>query len=122
MTLQRLSEPTETRSGRSLSHFEGVWNEYISQEGTSAHDFRAIPAGLVRRYAKCAVRLAIVRQLDDGTWFAEVPNFDGVWASGEAAADVIPELEDVIFDWAILKMLDGDTDIPPVGDIDLRTT
>lgn len=115
-------DPHADRSDQSQGdfHFEGVWIEEVSQRTRSVSDFRPIPVDLVGRYAEQAARSGVVSQLKDGSWYAEIPEFKGVWAAGEYASDALEALADVVFDWTILKMLDRDLDIPVVGDMDLR--
>jgi len=74
---------------------------------------RPIPYLGVHRYAEEAVeRFGKARMTDDGTWFAEADGFPGAWASGDDEAGARDELVTVIFDWALVKMDDGDTDFP----------
>jgi len=81
---------------------------------------RPLPLITVRRYAKAAVRIALSKQREDGAWYLEVPILPGAWAEGptlEAASD---ELEDVVFEWALLKIEDQDKDFPRLHGIDLN--
>lgn len=123
MTL-KLDRPRKDRSDHQQNVYshEGVWSEHVSQEGRVVTDVRPIPFHLVHDYADQAARLGIVKELEDGGWYASIPSFEGVWATGEHAVDALGGLAEVVYDWAILKMLDGDTDIPVVNDIDLRST
>ena len=119
-----LEDPKSDRSDARINVYshEGVWYEEISQENRIVTEIRPMPFNLVRTYADQAARLGIVKELDDGTWYATIPDFEGVWADGDFPSDALDDLADVVYDWAILKMLDKDIDIPVVGGIDLRTT
>lgn len=80
-----------------------------------------IPHSVIDRYAHLAIRLANLEPLDEGGYYASIPGFVGVWASGATVADTMDELREVVKDWTTLKLIDGDLDIPPVADLDLRT-
>lgn len=79
-----------------------------------------IPYGMIERYAGAAVKQAIFEELQDGDIYASIPDFEGVWSSSPSYAEVIEELTEVVKEWVTLKLIDGDDDIPVVGDIDLR--
>jgi predicted RNase H-like HicB family nuclease len=38
-------------------------------------------------YIQKAMSKAQYKPLDDGTWFAEVPGFHGIWANGNSAEE-----------------------------------
>lgn len=84
------------------------------------HYGRPLPVQLIRRYARIAAWRAETERLDDGSWYAEVPNFPGVWAQGDSEEEAVRELETVVRDWAILKIQDKDRDLPVIGLIDLN--
>jgi len=56
--------------------------------------------------------------LDDQTWFAEIPGFDGVWANVSTVEACRSELLEVLEEWLILKIRDQDP-IPTVEGLDL---
>lgn len=80
----------------------------------------ALPSQLVRKYALLAAGRAETERLQDGTWYAEIPGFPGVWAQGESEEEVVRELETVVRDWALLKIQDKDRDLPIIGLINLN--
>ena len=49
-----------------------------------------------------------VQRLEDGTWFAEIPGFKGVWANGDSIEECRKELIDVLEEWLVLKLRDKD--------------
>lgn len=81
---------------------------------------RVLPLELIARYARLAVRRAVTKQRESGKWFAEVPNFPGVWAEGDTEDQALNELEDVVCEWAVLKLESGDRDLPELEDINLN--
>jgi predicted RNase H-like HicB family nuclease len=114
------SSPTKT-SPFALNR-EGVWQERISQND-DLHEIvlrRPLPIQLIRDYAAAAVRHAKVRE-EDEEWFAEIEGFPGVWSRASSVKQAIDELEEVVFDWVLLKIQDEDRDLPVVESIDLNT-
>ena len=70
-------------------------------------------------YIQGALEKAEYKKLDDGTWFAEIPGFEGVWANRKTVEECRKELVEVLEEWLILKLRDGDS-IPTVKDIDIN--
>ncbi len=70
-------------------------------------------------YIHAALEKAEYKQLEDKTWFAEISGFDGVWANGENVEWCRKELIEVLEDWILLKLRDGDH-IPVVKGLDLN--
>jgi len=56
---------------------------------------------------------------DDGTFFGEIPGFQGVWSNAETLEECRTELQEVLEGWLILKLRDNDDDIPAVDGIPL---
>ncbi len=81
---------------------------------------RPLPVQLVKRYAMLAAWRADTERLEDGSWYAEVQGFSGVWAQGDSEEEALKELEAVIRDWTLLKIQDKDRDLPVIGLIDLN--
>lgn len=81
---------------------------------------RPLPLQLIQRYAMLAAWRAETEKLEDGSWYAEVRNFPGVWAQGATEEEAVKELESVVRDWALLKILDRDKDLPVIDEIDLN--
>ena len=66
-----------------------------------------------------ALEKAEYKKLEDGTWFAEIPNFEGVWANGKTVEECRKELMEVLEEWLVLKLRDGDP-IPVVKGIEIN--
>ena len=49
-----------------------------------------------------------ISRLENGTWFAEIPGFKGVWANGKTVEECRKELVEVLEEWLILKLRDAD--------------
>ena len=76
-------------------------------------------AQMLIEYAQKALEQANYKRLEDGTWFADIPGFEGVWANGTRVEDCRRELIEVLEEWLMLKLRDGDP-IPAVDGIELR--
>lgn len=70
-------------------------------------------------YTQKALEKAVYKRLDDGTWFAEIPGFEGVWADGDTVEQCRTELLEVLEEWLILKLRDKDP-IPEVEGVGLK--
>ena len=68
-----------------------------------------------------AIERSSYKRLDDGSWFAEIPGFDGVWANAVTVEACRKELLEVLEEWLLLKVRDGD-EIPSIDGIQLRIT
>lgn len=58
---------------------------------------------------------------DDGSFYGEIPGFDGVWASAETLEDCRNELEEVLEGWIVLS-LSKNLPLPVVDGISLEIT
>lgn len=76
---------------------------------------------MIFEYCQKAMEKAEYKRLDDGTWYAEVPGFKGVWANAETVEDCRRELISVLEEWIVLKLRDGDV-VPEVGGLSVRIT
>ena len=103
---------TEVRAGNQSK----IWHEL--------KDRLAIGTVDVKRWAKAAIERAVVEEPNEerSHYIATVPSCPGVLASGDSLDAALAELESVMFGWAHLKLRDGDSDIPPMGGIDLVNT
>ena len=72
---------------------------------------------MIREYIQGAIRKAQYKKIDDGSWFADIPGFEGVWANGNSLENCRQELIDVLEEWLILKLRDGD----PIPEVDGHT-
>ncbi|MCC7201170.1 MAG: type II toxin-antitoxin system HicB family antitoxin [Nitrospirae bacterium] len=70
-------------------------------------------------YIYAVMEKAEYKKLDDESWFAEIPGFDGVWANSKTVEECRKELIEVLEEWIIIKLKDKDT-LPLVKDIDIN--
>lgn len=80
-----------------------------------------IQANRIDRWATVAIAEAEVERLDDpeGFYFASVPNAPGAWSYEPTADQARGVLHEVLVGWAMLKLADGDDDIPDFAGIRL---
>jgi predicted RNase H-like HicB family nuclease len=75
---------------------------------------------MIVHYCTEALKQASYKRLEDESWFAEIPGFTGVWANAETVEATRDELYEVLQEWLLLKLKDGDL-LPIVNGIDLNT-
>jgi predicted RNase H-like HicB family nuclease len=69
-------------------------------------------------YIRAAMRLAEYEILDDGTFYGEIPDFQGVYANAETLEVCREELQEVLEGWIILGLRLGHS-LPVVDGIQL---
>ena len=69
---------------------------------------------MILEYCEKAIEKAEYKKLEDGTWFAEIPGFQGVWANSNTVEECRKELIEVLEEWLILKLRDQN----PIPEID----
>ncbi len=112
-------EQTLTSSTESIE--EGIWDEEVTTTGLRRVVWRRpLPMQLIEQYAETATRRATARQLDDGSWLAEVEGFHGVWANEPSQKQALDEMQSVVREWVILKIRDEDRDLPVLEGLDLN--
>jgi predicted RNase H-like HicB family nuclease len=57
--------------------------------------------------------------LEDGTWFAEIKGFEGVWANAGSVEECRSELKEVLEEWLVLKIRDRDY-IPDIEGVEIK--
>ncbi len=70
-------------------------------------------------YIQKALKKAEYKLLENGTWFAEIPGFEGVWANGQNVEECRIELQEVLEEWLVLKIRDRDH-IPEIEGAEIR--
>ncbi|MCC6545502.1 MAG: type II toxin-antitoxin system HicB family antitoxin [Nitrospirae bacterium] len=74
---------------------------------------------MLTEYIQNAIAMAEYKKIEDGSWFAEIPGFEGVWANGGSVEDCRRELIEVLEEWLLLKIQDKDN-IPSVGGVEIK--
>jgi len=100
------------------------WVIKENQENISSLEIKVtkhISNDLIKRYKKIALQRVRVERLDDGTWYAELIGFPGVWANDEKSEkNALKALDEVLEDWIVIKIEMNDGDIPIIDGIDLN--
>ena len=73
---------------------------------------------MLNEYIKAAIKEAKYKTLEDGSWFAEIPQLPGVWANGKSIEECRSELIEVLEEWLLLKIRDNDP-IPPINNVSI---
>jgi predicted RNase H-like HicB family nuclease len=70
-------------------------------------------------YIQAAMGRAEYERMEDGAWFARIPGFDGLWASGATVEATRQELRESLEDWLLLGLRLGHA-LPVVDGLDLN--
>ncbi len=63
---------------------------------------------MLTEYIQAAMGKARYEILDDGTYYGEIPPCRGVWATAKTLEACRRELQEVLEEWILLKIKDGD--------------
>ena len=74
---------------------------------------------ILTAFVETAMHEARYKMLEDGSFFGEIPSCPGVWANEKTLEVCRDVLREVLEEWLILKLRDGDL-IPTIGGIDLN--
>ena len=74
---------------------------------------------MLSEYIQKALAKAHYKVLEDGTWFTEIPGFEGVWASAVTVENCRHELMEVLEEWLVLKIRDREP-IPEIDGVTIR--
>jgi len=74
---------------------------------------------VLTRYIQAAMSKAHYEILEDGSYYGEIPPCRGVWASAKTLEACRQELQEVLEEWLLLKMKDGDP-LPIIEGISLE--
>jgi predicted RNase H-like HicB family nuclease len=61
------------------------------------------------------MRKATYELIEDGTFFGEIPGFEGVWGNAKTLEECRQELKETLEGWLILRLWLNDEDIPILG-------
>jgi predicted RNase H-like HicB family nuclease len=77
---------------------------------------------MLTNYIQAAMRHARYKMLpQDGSFFGEIPDIDGVWANASTLEECRDELEDVLQEWLALSLAKN-LPIPMVDGIDVNVS
>ncbi len=95
-------------------------HERVRKGVADVESLTRLPMQLIEKYAALAVRHAALKQVEDGEWFATIPNFRGVWAKDATEEKTLEALREVVVDWVVLKVQHEDRDLPELEEINLN--
>ena len=72
---------------------------------------------MLSKYIAKRMAQAKYKILDDQTYFGEIPVLPGVWSNADNLEDCRKELQEVLEEWILLKLRDGD----PIPGFRLKT-
>jgi predicted RNase H-like HicB family nuclease len=78
-----------------------------------------LPEELFERYVSEAMKSAAPQATPEGKWYCALDRFLGVWAEGASLIECLDILKEVLRDWLVIKIVNRDTDLPIVDEIDL---
>ncbi|UMX47682.1 MAG: type II toxin-antitoxin system HicB family antitoxin [Candidatus Nealsonbacteria bacterium DGGOD1a] len=64
---------------------------------------------MITQYIESQFKKASYKILEDGTYFGEIPGLKGVWADGKTLEICRQGLQEVLEEWILLKLTDGDS-------------
>ena len=70
-------------------------------------------------YLRAALLRATYKVLEDGSFFGEIPGFDGVWANAATLETCREELEEALEEWLLLRV-SRQLLLPAVDNLELR--
>lgn len=73
---------------------------------------------MLTEYIEAAMKKAKYKILEDGTYFGEIPGFQGVWADEDSLEECRRVLQEVLEEWLLLKLRD-DEEVPEVEGLSL---
>ncbi len=59
---------------------------------------------MILEYCQKALEIAEYKKLEDGTWYADIPGFTGVWANADSVEGCRSELREVLEEQLVLKI------------------
>ena len=72
-------------------------------------------------YLEAALRHAEIERMENGKYFASIPQFDGLWAIGKTRDEAKKDLRSALDGWIDVQIKHGGDSVPIVDGVDLRT-
>ena len=63
---------------------------------------------MLNDYIQRALLRSEYKRLEDQTWYADIPGFEGVWANADTVEACRVELAEVLEEWLLFKIHDHD--------------
>ena len=117
---------TETVASRTtpllslLSAHHNLVNAATNAQGDQLVVFtKYIPMTLFDRYV-AAVAQQVNCVCEDNHFYCDAIGFSGVWGEGDSAEAALNDFREALEEWVLIKVEDGDKDLPVVAGIDLN--
>jgi predicted RNase H-like HicB family nuclease len=68
-------------------------------------------------YVKEAMRKATYEQMEDGSWFASIPDFVGLWASGPTIEETRDDLLGALEGWLVTNVFVSQIPVPVLNGV-----
>ncbi len=76
---------------------------------------------MLTAYIRAAMKRVQYEKLEDGSYYGEIPGFQGVWGNAPSLEACRDELQEVLEDWILVGLRLGHP-LPVVDGIDLNVT
>ena len=73
----------------------------------------------IHAYARAAVALASVEEIEPQHWFAEAKGLQGVWGDGPSKSEALENFELALVSWVELKLQRGVDVLPIIEDLEI---
>jgi predicted RNase H-like HicB family nuclease len=70
-------------------------------------------------YIRAAMRRARYEQMEDGEWYASIPGFDGLWATGPSVEEAREQLLETLDEWLPVHAWVGKNRLPDIDGVSL---
>jgi predicted RNase H-like HicB family nuclease len=75
--------------------------------------------GTIRRYICEAMKRAQYERMEDGEFFASIPEFEGLWATGATVEEARNDLEVALESWIVAALTISNSPLPKLGNVTL---
>jgi predicted RNase H-like HicB family nuclease len=74
---------------------------------------------MLTEYIEKAIAQAEIERMEDGRYFASIPDFKGVWADGNTPEKCLSELRAAFEEWLVIALREDDT-LPELAGVSLN--
>jgi predicted RNase H-like HicB family nuclease len=99
---------------RMLSSENGQKKDTLEERGLPMLTIHQDSHPILSDYIQAAMSTMEVKCLASGEWFASIPLCPGVWASADSPEAARAEIAEVLEEWIVFTLSDGDA-LPPIG-------
>jgi predicted RNase H-like HicB family nuclease len=75
--------------------------------------------GTIRRYICEALKRAQYERMEEGEFFASIPEFEGLWATGATVEEARNDLEVALESWIVAALTISHSPLPKLGNVTL---